>query len=104
MIWWTDSLLPRFSSHFLDPTCFSVIRSELDLSGRDQFDRLYAEAEHNARVMAISIHPYITGVPHRIKYLEALLDYIGSHEEVEWMTASQIGDWYGSELQRLSGK
>ena len=72
--------------------------------GRDQFDRLYAEAEHNARVMAISIHPYITGVPHRIKYLEALLDYIGSHEEVEWMTASQIGDWYGNELQRLSGK
>ncbi len=26
--------------------------------------------------MAISVHPYITGVPHRIKYLEALLDYV----------------------------
>ena len=72
--------------------------------GKDQFDRLYAEAENNVRVMAISIHPYITGVPHRIKYLEALLDYVSSHEEVEWMTASQIGEWYGNELQRLSGK
>ena len=41
----------------------------------DQFDRLYLEGAENARVMAISIHPYITGVPHRIKYLEALLDY-----------------------------
>ena len=40
----------------------------------DQFDRLYLEGTSNARIMAISIHPYITGVPHRIKYLEALLD------------------------------
>ncbi len=40
----------------------------------DQFDRLYLEGASNARIMAISIHPYITGVPHRIKYLEALLD------------------------------
>src|SRR5260370_5390565 len=41
----------------------------------DQFDRLYVEGASNARIMAISIHPYITGVPHRIKYLEALLDH-----------------------------
>ena len=33
----------------------------------DQFDRLYLEGASNARIMAISIHPYITGVPHRIK-------------------------------------
>ena len=48
--------------------------------------------------MAISIHPYITGVPHRIRYLEELLDYIGGHEGVAWMTASQIGDWYTAEM------
>jgi len=66
--------------------------------GRDQFDRLYQEAQTNARIMAISIHPYITGVPHRIKYLEALLDYVGGHNGVAWMTASQIGDWYRNEM------
>ncbi|HYX65708.1 MAG TPA: polysaccharide deacetylase family protein, partial [Burkholderiales bacterium] len=33
--------------------------------GIDQFDRLYHEGEKSARVMAISVHPYITGVPHR---------------------------------------
>ena len=32
--------------------------------------------------MAISIHPYLTGVPHRIKYLEMLYDYILGHEGV----------------------
>ena len=62
----------------------------------DQFDRLYLEGATNARIMAISIHPYITGVPHRIKYLEALLDYVIGHDGVALMTASEIGDWYRS--------
>ncbi len=68
--------------------------------GRDQFDRLYAESADNARVMAISIHPYITGVPHRIRYLEELLDYVGGHDGTAWMTASEIGDWYRAEMAR----
>ena len=50
--------------------------------GRDQFDRLYLEAQEAPRVMAISIHPYLTGVPHRIKYLETLYDYILGHDGV----------------------
>ena len=66
----------------------------------DQFDRLYLEGATNARVMAISIHPYITGVPHRIKYLEALLDYVISHDGVALMTASEIGDWYRAEMSK----
>ena len=69
--------------------------------GKDQFDRLYQEAADNARVMAISIHPYITGVPHRIGYLEQLFDYIGGHDEVAWMTASEIGDWYRGAMDRI---
>ena len=67
--------------------------------GRDQFDRLYAESKDNARVMAISIHPYVTGVPHRIRYLEELLDYVATHDGVAWMTASEIGDWYTKEIR-----
>jgi hypothetical protein len=66
----------------------------------DQFDRLWAEGARNARVMAISVHPYITGVPHRIRYLEAALDHIRGHEGVVWMTASEIGDRYLAEMRR----
>lgn len=44
--------------------------------------------------MPISIHPYLTGVPHRIKYLEQLYDYILGHDEVAWMTGEEILDWY----------
>src|SRR2546423_1306463 len=38
--------------------------------GRDHFDRLYQESAVSPRVMAISVHPYISGVPHRIRYVE----------------------------------
>ncbi len=71
---------------------------ELLRRGIDQFDRLYQESAENARVMGIAIHPYITGVPHRIRYLEELFDYIAGHDGVAWMTASQIGDWYSAEM------
>jgi peptidoglycan/xylan/chitin deacetylase (PgdA/CDA1 family) len=70
----------------------------------DQFDRLYLEGADNARVMAISVHPYITGVPHRIKYLEQLLDYVIGHDGVALMTASEIGDWYRAEMASVSKK
>src|SRR5207245_11172497 len=66
----------------------------------DQFDRLYLDGATNARIMAISIHPYITGVPHRIKYLEALLDYVMGHDGVALMTASEIGDWSRGEMPK----
>ena len=69
--------------------------------GVDQFDRLLLEGADNARVMAISIHPYITGVPHRIKYLEQLLDHVVSHDDVALMTASDIGDWYRAAMKQI---
>lgn len=86
-----------------DITVFALQGHEADVffkRGKDQFDQLYAEGTTNARVMAISIHPYITGAPHRIRYLEHLLDYVGAHEDVVWMTASEIGDWYTREMAR----
>jgi hypothetical protein len=44
--------------------------------------------------MSISIHPYLTGVPHRIGYLEELLDAIAEYDDVVFMTGAQILDWY----------
>ncbi len=62
--------------------------------GIDQFDRLYAEGEKSMRVMAISVHPYISGVPHRIGYLEKLYEYILQRPGVKMWTGEQILDWY----------
>ncbi len=62
--------------------------------GIDHFDRLYLESEQHTRVMAISVHPYITGAPHRIAYLEKLYEYILQRPGVMMWTGEQILDWY----------
>ncbi|WP_448032733.1 polysaccharide deacetylase family protein [Bradyrhizobium liaoningense] len=73
---------------------------EIFRRGRDQFDRLYQEGKDIPRVMAISIHPYLTGVPHRIKYLEALYDYILGHDGVMMWTGAEILDWYKAQIRK----
>ncbi len=86
-----------------DITVYALQQHESDVflkRGKDQFDRLYQEGATNARVMAISMHPYITGVPHRIRYLEELLDYVIGHEGTCLMTASELGDWYRGEMAK----
>jgi len=61
---------------------------------KDHFDRLYQDGQRNPRIMSMSIHPYITGVPHRIKYFEAAIDYIQGHSGVWMTTGGGICDWF----------
>jgi allantoinase len=60
----------------------------------DQFDRLYAEGEHRAKILALAIHPYLSGQPHRIKYLEAIYDHVRRFDGVEFWTGEEILQWY----------
>jgi peptidoglycan/xylan/chitin deacetylase (PgdA/CDA1 family) len=62
----------------------------------DQFDRLYMEGAERAKFLSIAIHPYISGAPHRIKYLEAFLEYASRHSGVQFWTGEQILAWYRS--------
>jgi len=70
--------------------------------GIDTFDRLYLEGAKSARVMAISIHPYITGVPHRIAYLERLYEYIRQRPGVCFWKGEEILDWYTGSQKALA--
>jgi allantoinase len=67
---------------------------ELLRRATDQFDRLYLEAATRAKILSIAIHPYITGVPHRIRYLENFLAYARSHAGVVFWTGEEILAWY----------
>ena len=60
----------------------------------DQFERLYEEGRERAKVMAIAVHPYISGVPHRIKYFERVFQALKSQEGVVFWTGEQILDWF----------
>lgn len=59
---------------------------------RHQFDVLYEEGAQSARVMAICLHPYLIGVPHRIGGLDRALRYITGHKDVWCATGSEIMD------------
>jgi allantoinase len=60
----------------------------------DQFDQIYADSRDSARVMALVVHPYIMGAPHRLKYYRKALEYIRRREDVLFWTGEQILDWY----------
>jgi len=64
---------------------------------KDHFERLYRDGAKSARVMSLSVHPYITGVPHRIKYFEAVYDYLRKQKGVWMTTAAEIHDWFVSQ-------
>ena len=63
---------------------------------RDAFDVLYREARESGsgRIVGISLHPFIVGVPHRIAALERGLAYICGHQGVWRATGSEITDWF----------
>ena len=61
---------------------------------KEQFDQLYKEGAESGRVMCIALHPYLTGQPHRIRYLDEILSYIMSHDGVWQTTADEIAEYY----------
>jgi peptidoglycan/xylan/chitin deacetylase (PgdA/CDA1 family) len=65
--------------------------------GREQFDQFYKEGASIPRVMAISVHPYLTGAPHRIRYLAELYDHILAHDGVLMCTGEEILDIYNGQ-------
>jgi allantoinase len=59
-----------------------------------QFDVLYREGAKSGRVMAIALHPYLTGVPHRIGAFEAALEHISNHDRVWKTTGAEIAQYF----------
>ncbi|HEY7742562.1 MAG TPA: polysaccharide deacetylase family protein [Burkholderiales bacterium] len=60
----------------------------------DYFERVYLEGRERAKIMAIAVHPYISGVPHRIKYFETVLRRLRKQKGVLFWNGAQILDWY----------
>jgi peptidoglycan/xylan/chitin deacetylase (PgdA/CDA1 family) len=58
----------------------------------DQFEQLYSDAQNEPRVMALVVHPYIMGVPHRLRYFREALAHIHARPGVVFTTGSEICD------------
>jgi allantoinase len=65
----------------------------------DSFETLYAEGAKRAKIMAIAIHPYISGQPFRIRYLEEIYKKINRNKGVLHWNGEQILDWYSKQTR-----
>lgn len=61
---------------------------------QESFDTVYREGAENGRLMVISLRPWLSGQPFRVRYLDQALAYIMGHSEVWPATGSEIVDWY----------
>ena len=55
---------------------------------------LYAESAASPKILALALHPYLTGTPHRIAALDRVLALARERYGACVMTASEILDWY----------
>ncbi|MGB6663065.1 MAG: polysaccharide deacetylase family protein, partial [Xanthobacteraceae bacterium] len=60
----------------------------------DQFDQIYDDAADSARILAMAVHPYIMGAPHRAKYFCRIFETIRKKHDVLFWTGEQIVDWF----------
>ena len=66
----------------------------------ETFDVLYEEGARNGRVMAIALHPFLIGAPHRIRTLDRALAHIAAHGKVWFATGSEIIEAYRKQEPR----
>ncbi len=86
-----------YSSEIIDLPAFLreyLTAEEFETKIKRQFDVLYREGAESGRVMAIALHPFLIGVPHRIGALDSALEYICGHDGVWLATGSEIIDHY----------
>jgi len=60
----------------------------------DQFNQIYSDAADSARIMALVVHPYIMGAPHRSRYFREALEHMRAHKDVVFWTGERIHDWF----------
>lgn len=65
----------------------------------DYFDTIYAETEDgHPRVMALAMHTYLSGSPHRIRYVREAFEKILAKPGVVCWDGLEILDWFSSQI------
>jgi allantoinase len=63
----------------------------------DYFECLYAESAERPKIMAVACHPYLSGSPHRIAYVEKAFAALASRPGVVFWDGAQILDWFNGQ-------
>ena len=60
----------------------------------DQFEQLLSDADDAVRVMALVVHPYIMGAPHRLACFRKAIAHVAASPHALAWTGEKILDWY----------
>ncbi len=66
-------------------------------------ETLHAESATSPKILALALHPYLTGTPHRIAVLDRILALARERYGACVMTASELLDWYVGQTPSPSG-
>lgn len=88
--WYLDDLPPMMFVKASPNSHGFVSPRDLEQLWRDQFDWVYRESDYAAFTM--TVHPDVSGRPQNLLMHERLIDYIGGHEGVRWVTFDEIAD------------
>ncbi|GAA5178672.1 polysaccharide deacetylase family protein [Rugosimonospora acidiphila] len=61
---------------------------------KDQYEQLHADSADSGRVMALALHPFVTGQPFRAKYLDQALAFLAAQPDIWLTTSDEIAEHY----------
>lgn len=68
----------------------------------DTVEAMEAEIARQPRVVTLSFHHHLSGVPHRMKYVRKMLDFLQSRSDTVFCTGSEIADWFIGSAQAMA--
>jgi peptidoglycan/xylan/chitin deacetylase (PgdA/CDA1 family) len=80
-----------------DSVLYAVQQHASDALYRRTLDSLVCfqrELSHQPRILTLALHPHLIAVPHRMTYLERLIDELQSRSDTVFMTGGTIADWF----------
>jgi allantoinase len=61
---------------------------------KDAYEQLHADAAHGGRVLALALHPFVTGQAFRAKYFDQALEFLSGQPGVWLTTSDEIAEHY----------
>lgn len=61
---------------------------------RHTLETFEAELAESPRVLSIVLHYHVSGVPHRMPFVEKILDLLLARNDAVFMTGGEIADWF----------
>jgi allantoinase len=80
-----------------DSTLYAVQQHPSDAMYRRMQDSIgcfSSELAQQPRIMTLALHPHLIAVPHRMVYLERMVDELVLRKDTIFMTGSAIADWF----------